>query len=259
MANCNLLYNSALWDAATVTASSDASSGLTGANVVDDMVSKPWRSTGDTSEQLVFDLGAAVQIKAIGLHVFNLTSAATVKVQANATNSWGSPTLDDTVAIVTDADSGVLERLVWTGNQTLRYWRIDIADAANPNGYVQIGRVIGGDYWTPTVNFANGYRPTVVDPSEGKAAPGRQAFWSQRKRFRRAAVTFPEIDRTDFEKWQAVFTKVGNSKPLLLMVDPTDYLTKDSMYCYLKTPLSMAHRILDNYTDMTLVFEEVTE
>ena len=259
MANAYLLYNSDAWDAATVTASSDATSGLTGANVVDDLVGKPWRSTGDTSEQLVFDLGSAKQIKAIGIHVFNLTSAATVKVQANATNSWGSPTLDDTVAMVTDADSNVLERLVWTGNQTLRYWRIDIADAANPDGYIQIGRVIGGDYWTPTINYANGFRPVMVDPSEGTPKPGRQSFWRQRKRFRRTGVTFPEIDRTDYEKWQAVFTKIGNSKPLLLMLDPTDYLTKDSMYCYLKTPLSMAHRLLGNYTNLTLTFEEVAE
>ena len=259
MANIRLGYNFDTWDAASITSSSDASAGLAGANVVDDFVGKPWRTAVDADVNLVFDLGGATKLTEIGIFAFNLTSAATVQVQANNADAWGAPPLADTIPIVTDADGEVIEILMWFGDETYQYWRIRIQDAANPDTYIEIGRIAGCEYWTPTRGIGDGFQYIPDDPSEGSPAPGRQDYYRERKRFRKVAVTFSAMGRTDREKWEAVFSKVGKSHPVILSLDATNYPTKDSMYCYIQTPLTFAHRILEFYNLGTIVFGEVTE
>ena len=112
MANTRILYNLDTWDAATVTGSSQANTDLVPANVLHDHVSKLWRTTGKASENIVFDLGTATNITVFSMFTFNLTASATVTLQANSANSWGSPAYSQALTIATDADGNVLQRLV---------------------------------------------------------------------------------------------------------------------------------------------------
>ena len=118
MANTRILYNLDTWDAATVTGSSQANADLVPANVLHDHVSKLWRTTGKASENIVFDLGTATNITVFSMFTFNLTASATVTLQANSANSWGSPAYSQALTIATDADGNVLQRLVFFLNQT---------------------------------------------------------------------------------------------------------------------------------------------
>ncbi len=259
MANARILYNLDAWDAATITGSSQANTDLAAANVVHDHVSKPWRTTGKASENIVFDLGSAKQITMFSMFVFNLTSSATVTLQANASNSWGSPSYSQALTMATNADSEVIQRLVYFLNQTYRYWRVTFADAGNADSYLQIGRIAAGTYYEAVRNIGQSFSINMIDPSEGEKAPGRQTFFRARKRFRRANIAFQLQNQTQTDKLSAVMEKVGNSKPLVLSLDPTSRPTKDSMYCYLSTPLSQTHQFIGQYSTAMLVFEEKTE
>ena len=259
MANARLLYNLDAWDAATVTGSSQANTALAASNVLHDHVAKPWRTTGKASENIVFDLGSAKQITVFSMFTFNLTSSATVTLQANASNSWGSPSYSQALTMATNADSEVLERVVFFLSQTYRYWRVTLADAGNSDSYLQIGRIAAGTYYEAGRNIDQGFSIVTVDPSEGDRTPGRQTFYRARKRFRRASVAFRLQDQTQTDKLSAVMDKVGNSKPIVLALDPTSRPTKDSMYCYLVTPISQTHQFIGNYSTAALVFEEKTE
>ena len=106
--NARILYNMDTWDAATITGSSQANTDLVPANVVHDHVSKMWRTTGKASENIVFDLGTATNITVFSMFTFNLTASATVTLQANASDSWGSPSYSQALTIATDADGNVL-------------------------------------------------------------------------------------------------------------------------------------------------------
>ena len=257
-AKLRILYNADTWDAATVTANSEVTD-LEGSNVVHDFISLPWRSTGDTSEWIKFDLGSATSITCIGIFKHNLTSGATVTLEANATDSWGSPSYTQVLTIATDVDSAVLERIVFFLSESFQWWRITIADASNPDGYIQIGRIMAGAFYEFGRNFNSSFQLAMVDPSEGDETPGRQDYKRSRKRYRRATLGFTLQDRTQMEKLQAIMTKMGNSEPCILALDPTNYPTKDSMYCYLKTPLNLAHRFSNYFDTASLVFAEVTE
>jgi hypothetical protein len=259
MANSRLLYNMDAFDAATVTHSSEANTDLVAENVLHDHIAKLWRTTGKSSEWIVFNLGSAKKITCFSIFSFNLTSSATVTLQGNASDSWGSPTYSQALTIPTDADSNVIQRIVFFLDQTFQYWRLTLADSGNAASYLDIGRIAAGEYYETSRNIGQGFSITMFDPSEGNVVAGRQTFYRNRNRYRRATVSFNLQDQTQTDKLSAIMEKVGNSRPLVLSLEPTNRPSKDSMYCYLTTPLSQTHQFINNYSTATLVFEEKTE
>ena len=260
MSRTRLLYHSDTWDAATVTASSETGD-LAADNVVNDFLARPWRATGDTSEWIKFDLGSETTITQVSLFGINLTSAATVTVQAHTSDSWGAPDLSQVITMATDADSVVLKRLTvfLTANNAKRWWRVTFADAANPDAYIQVGRIKGGAYYELTRNMDDGFSMVAHDPSEGTPRAGRLIAMRERTRYRTCAVDFSLVDNTQRRKIEAVFSRVGNHKPLVVCVDPDTYPSEQSLYCRLTTPLSTVYDVVNVYSQGTLVFEEITE
>ena len=259
MANLRILYDMDAWDASTVTHSSEANTDLVAENVLHDHIAKLWRTSGKTSEWIRFDLGSAKQIKVFSMFSFNLTSSATVTLQANASDSWGSPSFSQALTIPTDSDGNVLQRIVYFLDQTYRYWRVTLADSSNADSYLDVGRMAAGIYYEPTRNIGQNFSINMFDPSEGTRVTGRQTFFRNRNKYRRASVDFSLQDQTQTDKLSTIMQKVGNSRPVVLSIDPTDRPSKDSMYCYLETPLSQSHQFINNYNTATLVFEEKTE
>ena len=255
-----ILYDFDTWDAATITSSSEASSDLADDNVIHDFVGKVWRTTGDTAEWIKFDMGAQTSLTCIGLFNFNLTSAATVTLEGNASDSWGAPSYSQALTIVTDSDSNVFKRLVYfPSGFNYRWARITFADAANSDGYIQIGRIAAGAYYEPPRTISEQYKLAMYDPSEGDVVPGRQTTFRTRNRYRRASVEFSYINQTQADKMYTMFDKVGNSSPLVLVLDPTSRPSKDSMYCYMATPLDLVNLLVSQFGVHQLVFEEKTE
>lgn len=157
-------------DAGVVTASSEVAS-LPAVNVQSMWKSKPWRSTGCVSEWIKFDLGAAKNILAVILTGHNLTSAATVHVQANATDVWTLPSVD--VVIPWSARDLVY---LWAANQSYRWWRFTIADAANPDGFISLGRAYIGLAPAPDRHFSS-YTRQLVDPTIiSESTDGAESF-----------------------------------------------------------------------------------
>lgn len=256
-----ILYNYDTWDGATITSSSEASTDLADDNTVDDLPGRVWRTTGASSESIVFDFGSAVNFDIFGIFNHNFTSGATVKLQANGTDSWGSPSYNQTLTIATDADSVVLPRLVYfPSNPTARrYWRVSVQDSSNPDGYIEIGRLIAGSYYEPSRSVADGLIVTDIDPSEGFAGPGTAGFWRVRPKYRRAAILFPLYTATQADELYAFFSKVGRTRPIVLALDPTSRPSEDSMYCYFKSNVGQIWREAGIYDSAQLDFEEAVE
>lgn len=250
-----ILYNVDTWDAATVSSSSSTGD-LTETNLVDDFLKRAWRSTGVSSEWIKFDLGSATNITCIGLFDFNFTSAATVTLEANATDAWGAPSYSQALTIATDSDGNVIKRLVYFLDQTYRWWRIAIADAGNADGYVEVGRVMGGAYWEPTRTVSEGVKVMYVDPSNAGNADGRQRSVQQLTPFRRASVQFRFVDATQADKLRTVYDKVGRHTPIILALDPTNRPSKDSMFCVFDSGVDTVYALADYYHQGTLMFEE---
>ncbi len=98
------------------------------ANLFDHNRGTYWRSVGATA-WLKADLAAAKQVKGLVLLDHNLTSGATITLAANDVDDWGSPPYS---AAISWAEGNI----VYTLDQTYRYWRLTIDDPDNPDGYL---------------------------------------------------------------------------------------------------------------------------
>lgn len=254
-----ILYDSDTWDAATITSSSETGD-LADDNVVDDRVAKPWRTTGVSSEWIKFDLGSAVSLTCLGMFGFNLTSSATVTLQANSIDDWTTPPFDQTLTLVTDTDGNVLERLVhFPSTSAYQYWRVTFADASNSDGYIEVGRIKAGSYYEPSRNFREDFSVAFVDPSQGEEQPGIVGTWRERTIFRQASVSFEFMSETQFREFETLYRKVGKRKPIIVALDPINRPSKMSMYCTLKDTLPLRHILVEQYGTGTIVFEEKVE
>lgn len=130
---------------ATITASA-ADASYPAANLGDLDPSKPAKLT-TTSGNWVFDYGSAQRVDVFALIHHNLTAGLDVKLQGNATNSWGAPTLSTAITIPTYHEDGFpvnpwLDVTGVSGYSTsgFRFWRLLINAASGAN--VAIGEVV---------------------------------------------------------------------------------------------------------------------
>jgi hypothetical protein len=255
-----ILYNAASDRGANVITSSSDGTSNTDDNAVDDRVGKVWRTDTDTTEWIKWDLVVTSKnVDCVALIGHNLTASATVTFEGHTADSWGAPTVNETLTIATDSDSNVLPNIVHYFTQdTLRWWRVTIDDPTNPDGYIQVGRIMFGEYYEVTRDLSADMRVERVDPSEGTKAPGEVPVLTQKARFRRIRTTFQFVAQAEADKWDAIFDYVGNSKPALISWEPTTRPTKSSAYVYMLTPLTLAHQFSGYFDAAAIVWEEKT-
>ncbi len=103
-------------------------------------------------EWIKLDCGLAVPITAGILLDHNLGAGGTVKAQANATDAWGAPSVNQTLA----GDSII--RIGFFAGGSYRYQRILIDDVtANTLGYSEAGIAYLGSYTEPSVTYSCEY------------------------------------------------------------------------------------------------------
>jgi hypothetical protein len=137
--NDNLLLTAAV-------TSSSAAEGFPASNLKQPPISRPWRTVGLSSQWFEADFGSAKQVNFVVLANHNLTSAATITI-----TSGSSP-----------APAGNSEVITWTKfnayrimSINFRYVRVTITDAANPDGFIQLGLAMAG--WEPLKDYSFAY------------------------------------------------------------------------------------------------------
>jgi hypothetical protein len=120
---------------ATLTQSTEATN-YGKANIASDLLTEQTRTTVDTSSTFAADLGAATACGGTVITGHNITSGATVLlIEADDTSDFTS--IDFTQNFVWNAGHMPLK---FAATQTWRYWRLRVADAANPDTYIAIGK-----------------------------------------------------------------------------------------------------------------------
>lgn len=183
MANLRIIYNNALDRTATLTADTTAGT-LTVTNLLTDQKSEVWRSTS-TSATITMTWNSMESIAAVVMPYCNLTSTATVRVRGYTLTTDSTPAFDTGTVLASPgplftnpADWGTLPlgANAWqqqTGVNKFAYGGgsyaylyfpitavtklvIDIVDAANTAGYVELAKIVTGHYWSPAVNAEYG-------------------------------------------------------------------------------------------------------
>lgn len=212
------------WSATSAVATLPAS------NLADINRRRVWRSTGLASpERVVVDLGAAYAIDAIAIVSHNLTTGATVTLKGHTADSWAAPDFSEAVTVYDDKDADVVVHFL-SAQTTKRYWALEITDAANPDGYVEIGVLALG----PVFSFGdapNDFGLQLVDPSIVSRGPAGTPKTEERQVY--AEVTLPWLlltESTVFGDLQTVLRYVGRNKDTVLSVfasaPPADDVSK---------------------------------
>jgi len=206
------MYNN-LWDSGTLTASSEDSD-FPASNTQHHWHLLHWRSTGDEDEWLKVNLGSAQDIKVFVIKYHNFSAGATLKIQANSSDSWTTPPVDETLSITSD----IIVKF-WSSAQSYQWWRIYIDDTGNSDGYLKIGRVFLGNHVELSRVYSYGYEYQYIDPSDVVFSANGQIASNQKERYKRFSYTFRGLTSTDKSNLETIFDSVGLSIPYFFCED----------------------------------------
>ncbi len=205
---------------------------------------------------IVVDLGASKEVNAIILQDHNLTSNAEITLKARGDTAWEltTSTSEPFEETITWEDDKILHYVSNTSN-TQRFWRLDISDTGNPDGFIEVGDLFLGPFDEMVRNAAIGYSQTEkvigsrnidVYGVEDNRFRNRQKTWK---------YTLPAS--TDILTLEGVFDNIYSStdgKYDPVWINPTSDSTDFHMVFFDSIPL--VHDFRENKT-ITLNFREV--
>lgn len=161
--NLRLLDNNLLFGTGVTVTTSSAFVSLPATHVLDANRNKVWRANG-TIGTLVFDLGAAQNVTALGLVSSSLGTAGTVIIQANSSDSWGAPAYNSGVLNPSTTQTGV--QVFFFANKFYRYWRLvleGIPVSGTGRNSAQSGTFSIGNTWTGGTPPQGGDLPAILN------------------------------------------------------------------------------------------------
>jgi len=166
----------------------------------------------------VFDMSTAQTFDCFAIMDHNFSSGATITLEANATDSWGSPSF--TQSITYNAD----KILTYFNSQSYRYIRLSVTDISNSDGYLEISELFAGEYLELSKTFAVGHsrdrRITTIDVSNRYGVTKRR-FFNKRQAFTGVLNMLPAADVTSLETMLDDITDVEDEtiKPIYFNID----------------------------------------
>lgn len=191
-----------------------------------------------TREWLKADLGSAMALTA-GVALNHNVSAGAIRLQANATDAWTAPTLDQALSTVMDETiASPAGRLAFFGQQTLRWVRILIDDVSNSLGYSEVGIVYAGSYFQPTYQYSNEFQEDGNDLSLGDKAARGAHYQNLRPEARHWSFKWVELPTTDRDLLAAAVRLSPKFKDFFFAFDAVNSPAK-TVYCYRDSDLAI--------------------
>jgi hypothetical protein len=229
-----LLTTNYCTETATVVTASTSNPSFPSSNLKHPFRSKRWRSTGVASENVVFDFQTSEAVDSVVLlwskeDGIRLSDSAVIRVQANATDDWSSPSVNQ---IVTIDDTYEVASHFFSSDQSYRYWRILITDAGNPFGYLELGVVWIGKSLA-LENAQNGFKYDLVDRSKSSSTDYGHTYTDELPLVATLNFQYSYLDYEAVQILENAFRTNGSKKPVLVVLDPTEAVfSKDHFLVY---------------------------
>jgi hypothetical protein len=197
-----IIYNDLKSDSATLTVD-DELSNYPVENIQESRLSRIFKNAALESS-IVFDMGEAVSVDCIAILKHNLSEYATITLQGNDSDSWTSPAFEQEITY--SSDNITLEYTT----QTYRYFRLYINDSTNSDGYIQLSRVIIGEYYQPPGILAEA-EDSLIDESVKTRSKSGQSYTDLRYKARSMSFNFPIVGTYEKTEMMDVFETLGQS------------------------------------------------
>lgn len=275
--NITFAYDNLVFDATTITPSTEVPT-MPASNLRLQERGAFWRTTDHTSESIILDFTTAKTFKYLALVDHNLTDAATIRIQGNATDSWGSSSYDETFHV--DVDSATLTGYTvpvgkidaplgfflngdGTNYPSYRYVKITFADSGspgNPDGYIQIGVLWLSDYLESERNYVYGAQDFFIDPSTVTQSAGGQDWPNEETMYMKISFTIGVLsDHARYYHFQQFFFAVRKTRFWILNLQPGTAFGRVALCAYgrFDADTQFTHAFYNNNAAGGLTFKEV--
>jgi hypothetical protein len=221
-----ILYDNPLDDC---TISGSERSGFPMTNVQHIHLSRRWRSLTLSAEALLFNAGAGntIDIDTFAIIQHNFSATASVKLQMNSADDWTTPPVDETLTW----SAGIIAKF-FTSTKSYQYLRVLITDAANADGYLEIGRIMAGLHlylYQPLEGILDEVEDSTVVSISITGQPFADLGTVARV-YEVPLGTIPVATRTAIK---ALYTAMGKHTPMVVFPDEADPTTFPPIYALL--------------------------
>jgi hypothetical protein len=237
MSNLRIVFSNAANRAATLAAADEAGV-LVAGNLLTDIKSHVYRSTG-TSSTLTLTWANAETVRCVALPYTNFSSSATLRVRGYTNAADPDPVFDTTAldccpytaasvfgwdinapGVANFGYGGAVYAGLWFAGGSVKKLVIDIDDAANAAGYIEAGRLIVGDYWEPDYNADYGLQIGYKDASEHKRNEAGDLMTDVRPRAKTLTFGLSQAPPADRKKIMRILRGNGKPWPIYISVFP---------------------------------------
>lgn len=212
-----------------------------------------------TEEFVTFDLKTTEEINSVALlwpkeDGVRLSNSAVIRIQANATDEWSSPALNE---VLTLNNTYSIASHYFSSDQSYRYWRVSIVDPGNANLFVSIGTMVLGKSLSVDCP-ENGYSFEYRDQSKTQTTDFGNEYTDEYPIVSNIEFDFKYFDVTDFEIFDSMYLRNGAKTPVFVVLDETGIVhDKDQIYIYGKMDKSMkfSHVNFDLYNTKIKISE----
>lgn len=227
MAKIRLLTFNLITQDATIISANSENSLFPLSNLKDSRTTKEFRTqTGTTSAQVVFDFittEPVTDVAMVGNSLQGFSLDGTVTIEANITNTWGSPGFSTSLAISDFYNFGHTS----FAEENYRFWRLSFSNAIDFTGLsnVFIGKNLMEDPFERNINFGWSYE----NRSNSKFQQNRykQRFFDKVNNQKIIGATFSNLNKTDYEALQDAFDLNDIFEPLWAVIDPNESFSTD--------------------------------
>ncbi len=182
--------------------------------------------------QINIDLGSAMAIDFISLIGHNGLGTVTVKAgTTSGVTNYTSGSLNLITGTAYGYDRNCFATKIAT--QTYRYWRLDIVDTGNPDGFFQAGRLYLSKVFQPAVNASYGLKEGYLDRSRNIRTIGGGVSSVNRVPLRTCEWSLDFVNQTEmYGTLRDIDLVRGVSKDVLIIPDIEDTTYFQKRYVY---------------------------
>lgn len=216
-------------------------------NLLDYTKSKTWRSTDLLSPKLEVTWATGQILSAVALPFCNLIAGSTFKITLYDAASGGTLLLDTgavNVDYAYDAPIGFASigsaSFAYGGGANVatffaptlgvRRMEIEFTSAGNPDGYIELSRIITGVYWEPERSASYGASVAFVDSTAGQRTSAGELVTDRGTIHREMSFSLSAMSATDRTNLNNLFRSVGKSQPLFISLTPGESNTEGELF-----------------------------
>lgn len=204
--------------AATVGTASPTLATNSGADVAQQDNRKTCRTTSTASQEINYTWSSNQTVNMVAVCRHNWTTSATLRVRlysdtamttqiydSTATTAFASAILPAPYDITLAKYRGLKTTVFYfTEQTTVRGMKLTIADASNPDGYMECARILAGQHFQPRRKPGQGVQLAFVSNSRVTRLDGGGRNGDQRGTWRTCSFQIPAVGDEDYDDWAAI-------------------------------------------------------